>query len=70
MHQKQGDKGTYVLHYATLCPMPRKTRQTKTSFYIDADRLVKLREISRRTMIPMSALLRKAVDQVIREYSR
>jgi hypothetical protein len=48
--------------------MPRKTRQTKTSFYIDPERLAKLREISRRTMVPLSALVRRGVDLVIQEY--
>jgi hypothetical protein len=50
--------------------MARKTKQTKTSFYIEPERLAKLREISKRTMIPMSALLRRAIDIVIKEYSK
>ena len=50
--------------------MVRKTKQIKASFYTDPERLAKLKEISCRTMIPMSALMRKALDHVIREYSR
>jgi hypothetical protein len=50
--------------------MARKAKQTKTSFYIDPDRRAKLKEISKRTMIPMSALLRRAIEIVIKEYSK
>jgi hypothetical protein len=50
-----------------LSLMPRK--QTKTSFYIDQPRLAKLREISKRTMVPLSALVRRGVDLVIKEYA-
>ena len=62
-------KGTYIL-LCYACRMVRKTKQIKCSFYTDPERLAKLKEISRRTMIPMSALMRKALDHVIREYSR
>jgi hypothetical protein len=37
------DKHTYVQHYATLCPVARKTKQTKTSFCIEPERLAKLK---------------------------
>lgn len=46
-----------------------KTKQVKTSFYLDADLLRRFKEVSDRTMIPMSRLLRKAVEQIIKEYS-
>ena len=41
----------------------------KTSIYMDPDTMKKLKQISKRTMIPMSALIRKGVEQVIKEYS-
>ena len=50
--------------------MPKKTKKTKTSFYVDEDTLEKLKEISERTMIPMARLLRKAIENIIKEYSK
>jgi hypothetical protein len=45
-------------------------KRVKTSFYIDDERLAKLKEISRPTMIPMSALMRKPVDYMIKARAR
>jgi len=52
--------------------MPRKAKlpkQIKTSFYVDAADLEELKKISDRTMIPVSRLFRKAIKDVIKEYS-
>jgi hypothetical protein len=46
-----------------------KTKLLKTSFYIDEERLRRLKEVSDRTMIPMARLIRKAVDRILEEYS-
>jgi len=42
----------------------------KVSLYVDASLWKRLTEISRRTMIPKAALLRKAVENIIKEYSK
>jgi len=48
--------------------MPRK--QIKCCFYCDPERVKKLREISRKTYIPMSALMRLALDSIIAKYAK
>jgi predicted DNA-binding protein len=50
--------------------MPKKAKQVKTSLYLEADALEKLKQISEKTMIPMARLLRKAVHNIIKEYSK
>jgi hypothetical protein len=50
-------------------PKTKKGRKTKTSVYLDQARLVALKEISDRTLIPQSVLIRKGIDLVIAEYS-
>jgi hypothetical protein len=45
-------------------------RKVKTNIYIDAPTLKALKDISKRTMIPMASLIRKGIEQVIREYSK
>lgn len=50
--------------------MGGKTKQIKTSLYLEAETFEKLKAISERTMIPMARLLRKAAGYVIKEYSR
>jgi len=49
---------------------PKEGKRTKTSFYIDDADLTILREISGRTEIPISRLLRKAIKNVILEHSK
>jgi hypothetical protein len=46
------------------------SRKVKTNIYIEQSTLKALKEISARTMIPMASLIRKGIDQVIREYSK
>jgi predicted DNA-binding protein len=41
----------------------------KVSLYVDAVLWKRLSEISRRTMIPKAALLRKAIQNIVKEYS-
>jgi hypothetical protein len=41
----------------------------KTSINLEAETLAKLKEISRRTMIPMASLIRKGIETIITEYS-
>lgn len=47
--------------------MPKKV---KTSIFIGSEQLAKLKAISRNTMIPMSALMRRALDLVIAEFGK
>jgi len=42
----------------------------KVSLYVDAVLWKRLDEISKRTMIPKAALLRKAIQNVVKEYSK
>jgi predicted DNA-binding protein len=42
----------------------------KVSLYVDANLWKRLGEISRRTMIPKAALLRKAIEKIIKEYAQ
>jgi Ribbon-helix-helix domain len=51
--------------------MPKsKGRKVKTSIYLDQARLTALKAISDRTMIPMSSLIRKGIDNVLAEYGQ
>jgi len=47
--------------------MPAKTRQLNTR--VDAEDYRKLQEISKRTDIPVTRLVRKAIKNLIKEYS-
>lgn len=49
-------------------PKVGKGPKVKTSIYLDKERLSSLRQISDRTLIPMSVLIRKGIDAVITEY--
>ena len=44
--------------------------KVKASIFIEREQLAKLKAISERTMIPMSALMRRAINSVIEEYKK
>jgi Ribbon-helix-helix domain len=47
-----------------------KGKKTKTSIYLNEERLDALRTISDRTLISMAVLIRRGIDLVIAEYSK
>ncbi len=47
-----------------------KGPKIKTSIYLNQERLTALKEISDRTLIPMSVLIRRGIDLVIAEYTK
>ena len=72
----------YISRKLAFCPSVRydaahmaktkvgKGRKIKTSVYLDEDRLKALKNISDKTLIAMSVLIRKGIDLVIAEYSK
>ena len=42
----------------------------KVNIYMHPETINKLKQISKKTLIPVSALIRKGVDYVIKEYSK
>jgi hypothetical protein len=48
--------------------MPK--RHVKTSVYLDAETHKRLKKVSDKTMISMANLIRKGVDNVMKEYSK
>lgn len=51
--------------------MPQqKKKKVKTSLYIDNERMTKLRALSERTLIPISALMRKGIDLVLQDFAK
>lgn len=50
--------------------MPRKTDQAQIAFLCPPVMAAKLRELSERTMIPQSRLLRRALDLLFEEYGK
>jgi len=51
-------------------PKIGKGPKIKTSIYLNRERIKALKTISDRTLIPMSALIRKGIDLVIAEYAK
>lgn len=49
--------------------MPRQTDQAQIAFLCPPEVAAKLRELSERTMIPQSRLLRRALELLFAEYS-
>ena len=49
--------------------MPRQTDQAQIAFLCPPEIAAKLKELSERTMIPQSRLLRRALELLFSEYS-
>lgn len=49
--------------------MPRKTDQAQIAFLCPPELAAKLRDLSERTMIPQSRLLRRALELLLAEYA-